>query len=234
MIISHRNRFIFIKTRKTAGTSIEIALSQFCGPEDVITRISKDDELIRMSLGYLGPQNYKDPTQYLNLKYWRRFLKRKNGKNSTGQHGSSSFIKKYIGENIWNGYYKFCFERNPFDKAISHYYWAARKLSSPPEINDFLQTYPRYLLSNWSIYTIEDKIAVDHIGKYESMDEDLKLIFRKLGLPYCILPNTKGYARKNRQHYSQVLNEKSRHLIEEICAKEIENFGYDWVKLEET
>ncbi|MEL6382956.1 MAG: chondroitin 4-O-sulfotransferase, partial [Cyanobacteria bacterium J06626_18] len=32
MIISHEYKFIFLKTRKTAGTSIEIALSKFCGP----------------------------------------------------------------------------------------------------------------------------------------------------------------------------------------------------------
>jgi hypothetical protein len=31
MIISPAHRFIFIKTRKTAGTSMEIALAKFCG-----------------------------------------------------------------------------------------------------------------------------------------------------------------------------------------------------------
>ena len=39
MIISHARSFIFIKTRKTAGTSVEVYLSQHCGPEDVITPI---------------------------------------------------------------------------------------------------------------------------------------------------------------------------------------------------
>ena len=39
------NEFIFIKTRKTAGTSIEIALSNFCKPEDIITcSLSKSEE----------------------------------------------------------------------------------------------------------------------------------------------------------------------------------------------
>jgi hypothetical protein len=40
MIISHRHRFIFIKTRKTAGTSIEVYLSRFCGEEDVVTPLN--------------------------------------------------------------------------------------------------------------------------------------------------------------------------------------------------
>ena len=37
MILSHKHKFIFIKTKKTAGTAIEAAISQLCGPDDVIT-----------------------------------------------------------------------------------------------------------------------------------------------------------------------------------------------------
>ena len=36
MIISHAYRAVFLKTNKTAGTSIEIALSRFCGELDVM------------------------------------------------------------------------------------------------------------------------------------------------------------------------------------------------------
>lgn len=37
MIISHQHRFIFVKTLKTAGTSIEVFLSGLCGRDDVVT-----------------------------------------------------------------------------------------------------------------------------------------------------------------------------------------------------
>lgn len=57
MILSYKHRFIFVKGRKVAGTSIEMALSPHCGPRDIVTPISPVDELRRMSLGG-RPQNY--------------------------------------------------------------------------------------------------------------------------------------------------------------------------------
>ncbi len=57
MIFSSQHKFIFIKGRKVAGTSIEIALSPHCGPQDIITPISPADELARLALGG-QPQNY--------------------------------------------------------------------------------------------------------------------------------------------------------------------------------
>jgi hypothetical protein len=61
MIINHQYRFISIKVQKTAGASVEIALSQFCGPTDVITPPHKKDEVLRESLSFRGPQNYYLP-----------------------------------------------------------------------------------------------------------------------------------------------------------------------------
>ncbi len=65
MILSHKHRFIFLKTRKTAGTSIEIALSKFCDNNDIITRITEQDEVLRSKLGFRGPQNFLvGPSKY--------------------------------------------------------------------------------------------------------------------------------------------------------------------------
>ena len=70
MIISHKFKFIFLKTNKTAGASIEIALSKFCGEKDIITPISPEDEQIRRSLGYRGPQNYMVPLSRYSFSDW--------------------------------------------------------------------------------------------------------------------------------------------------------------------
>ena len=65
MILSKAHNFIFLKTTKTAGTSFEIALSKYAGPEDVVTPISDEDELTRSRLGYRGPQNFLEPPGFL-------------------------------------------------------------------------------------------------------------------------------------------------------------------------
>lgn len=54
MIISHEHKFIFLKTRKTAGTSVELALRQLCGPDDIIAPIGNAEERRQQSLHYQG------------------------------------------------------------------------------------------------------------------------------------------------------------------------------------
>ena len=42
MIISHKHKFIFVKTRKTAGSSIEKYLVDYLGPDDICTGSKRD------------------------------------------------------------------------------------------------------------------------------------------------------------------------------------------------
>src|SRR5690606_5533488 len=57
MIASFTHDFIFIKTRKTAGTSVEIVLSAWCSGRDICTPISADDEILRRRYGG-APRNF--------------------------------------------------------------------------------------------------------------------------------------------------------------------------------
>ena len=58
MIYSELHNFLFLKGRKVAGTSFEVALSKICGPDDVITPITPIDEQQRIDLGYRHAQNF--------------------------------------------------------------------------------------------------------------------------------------------------------------------------------
>ncbi|MDZ4737308.1 MAG: hypothetical protein SGJ07_13260, partial [Rhodospirillaceae bacterium] len=57
MIVSYEHGYIFIKTVKVAGTSVEMALSSYCGPDDVITPVHPRDE-VRRGLKMRRPQNF--------------------------------------------------------------------------------------------------------------------------------------------------------------------------------
>ena len=56
MIISHEHKFIFLKTKKTAGTAIEAALSELCGA------VRRDHALSRGERA--GPQGPRPPQNY--------------------------------------------------------------------------------------------------------------------------------------------------------------------------
>lgn len=225
MIINHQYKFIFLKTRKTAGTSTEIALSEFCKADDVITRIGEADEVMRQNLGFRGPQNYQcqgiydypEPAPQSNEGEVREFY----------NHIPAHLICKYVSDRIWNTYFKFCFERNPFDKAISWYYFQLQKYDVKPGILEMLDSTPPELLSSWWIYTIEDQLAVDFVGRYETLNEDLEKIRTQLGMPKVItLPWAKSQFRQDKRHYRDILPPACYAIIETVCAKELAYFNY--------
>lgn len=226
MIISHRYRFIFLKTRKTGGTSVEIALSPFCSADDIITPIAPPDEALRASLGYPGPRNTEIAFRHYSRLDWLRLLEKRRRKRFFN-HATAAYVRANIGSDIWNSYFKFCFERNPFDKAVSRYYWSTT--DGQPTIESYLESAPVRLLSDWDTYTINDHIAVDFIGRYENLRQDLAHVASLLGLPaQPSLPRAKSEHRPKRTTYVELLTPRARGRIERVCAKELNAFDYRW------
>lgn len=220
MIISHKYKFIFFKTGKTAGTSIEISLSRYCGDDDIITPISNEDEKIRSDLG-IGPQNYKINSEK-NIKYYN--------------HITAQKVINILGKNKFDEYVKFCFERNPFDRAISWYFYQKNRKGSSNLLDSesfdswLNQEYTRSKGNNNShIYKIDNKIAVDYIGRYEALKNDLAEICNFIGIPYDgWLPKAKSRFRKNRRPYTQIFNFNQRNIIENHNSDVIALMAYDF------
>lgn len=232
MIISHKYKYIFIKTRKTAGTSVEISLSRFCGKKDIITPVMYDDEQFRSKMG-LYPQNYGIPLDWSDytLRDWKqRLLKGKQPKPKQGvyfHHITAEKIRTLVGEDIWNSYYKFCFVRNPWDRAVSRYYWNIEKSKKVNTIDESLRKSDPD--ANFPIYTIDGEVAVDFVGKFETLMDDFSAICERLNIPFDgWLPKTKAKSRKDKRHYSEILTPDQIELIRRKCAKEIELFGYQF------
>lgn len=223
MIISHRHKFIFLKTNKTAGTSVEIALSRYCGPEDVITPISPEDEAIRQSLGYPGAQNFKLPlkqsiTHYLRHREWPRLY----------NHMSAKEVIRIIGQETWSEYFTFCFERNPWARAISLYLWDWLEKRGG-SFSDFLHSYKlNHLKTKGSdLYLDGDQVLVDRICRYENLVDELQWLSTGLGLPgELAAPRTKDQTRSSRSELQ--LTQADVDYIGDRFATEIQRFGYTY------
>ncbi|MEI7035757.1 sulfotransferase family 2 domain-containing protein [Fulvimonas yonginensis] len=228
MIISHKHRFIFLKTNKTAGTSIEIALSKFCGPEDVITPISPADEEIRRGLGYPGPQNYMAPWRDYGLRDLALLVLKGHRKMRYFNHISGREVRELVGAKVWNSYYKFCFERNPYDRVISHYYWCNRTEPRPP-LSSFIHSPKALALKRrgYGVYTIDGEVAVDRICRYEAIAEELEEVRKVIGLPEPLeLPRAKSKTRADNRSYREVLGEEERSWIARTFGEEMRLMGY--------
>lgn len=231
MIVSHKYKFIFIKTAKTAGTSTEIALSRFCGPDDIITpfMVSKDEEL-RTLMGGRTPQHYLPSLEDHSLKTLIQWVW--NGKRIPllKSHSSAQEIKAHIGTLVWDTYFKFCFERNPWDRVISHYYYKHR--SDPrPSLAKYVdkEGFRRLKRAGFDLYTISGEVAVDRICRFENLTDELEDVRRQLGIPEKLeLPFAKAQFRIDRRSYRDILDDGQRMKIAEFFKDEINLMGYEF------
>jgi len=259
MIISHRHRFLFIKTEKTAGTSIELALARVCGPEDVITAVVHPaDRALQRSLGpgYRGQQNDLVPWRFLDALDVARGLKSLRRPRFTN-HMAAVDIRRFVPREVWDGYYKFCVERNPWDKAVSLYFWwreleaqfrrdpvafrrelgaAARGVEwmiahhpvGDMTLSQFVQSGRGNFVKGYDLYTIDGEVVVDRILRFERLTDDLGDVARQLGIELPALPRAKGGIRKPGLHYRDQLDDADRTKIARVFAREIALLGYEF------
>lgn len=226
MIVSHRYRYIFIKTKKTAGTSIEIALSRHCGPRDIITRLVNADEELRAQRGGRPPQNTEMPWLASRLSRWRGEPEaaRKELKN----HVPATRVREWVGPRTWNRYFSFCFERNPWDKAVSAFYYRYPQ-GTRDDLAAFILNGEVENFADIHRYTdTEGKVMVDHIGRYEHLAAELDEIRTRLGLPELELSRAKGQFRGDKRHYREIFTPEERDRIAAVFHREIALLGYEW------
>lgn len=214
MILSHAHRFVFLKTRKTAGTSVEIALSRVCGPDDVITTVSEDDEALRLEYGGRPPQNHESPP-----------LERR-----AYNHMPAQMVRRLLGRERWASYFKFTVERNPWDAVVSLYHWRFRD-SDPIPFADFVSSpqVEEFATKNARIYRLGGEVAVDRVCRFESLDHELSEVWAHLGLPGApTLPRAKSGVRPAARSYADYYDEESAERVRAVFAAAVRDFGYEF------
>ncbi len=228
MIISHKHKFIFIKTRKTAGSSFELMLSAICGREDVLTPLSPEEEKVREHLGGGRARNYHLPLS----RYWKReYVRLLPGKERMRfkEHWPAKYIRQRIDPAIWDGYYKFAFDRNPFDKAVSYYYWKQAQTKFPT-VEDFIRAGGLDPMSSYDLYSYGNRVVVDDVFKFEDLENSLVLISEKLGLETPLsMPDYQAKSGfRERKGYREMLSPWARREVAQMFAREIAFLGYEF------
>lgn len=225
VIVSHRHQFVFVKTRKTAGTSVEMALSRFVGSADVVTPMMSGDEELRLDVSGHGAQNFHARPWRWSAREWARLATRRKAPVFYN-HMPAETIRRYLGPRTWDRYFKFTIDRNPWDLAVSAYFWERRKFPDRT-FEEFVSSerLPRY--SNWRLYTIDGALAVNQVMRYDQLEESLSALIQPLGLPESLqLPRAKAGFRTDRRPYQDWYDDITRGRVAEVFHREIDTFGW--------
>ena len=229
MIVSHAHQFIFLKTRKTGGTSVELALSTICGPDDVITWLGRDEKLREGR----GPQNTEPDRSALPLDLRLRLMLGADERAIGAvyaNHMPARPARRLIGREAWDRYFKFSVERNPWDRQVSYYYYRCRDPETRPDFKTWL-TDPSWKarIDNFHIYGIDGAIAVDQVLRYETLGADFAAAMARIGIASPPeLPHAKAKARPKKDGYQSHYDDETRALVGDWYAKEIAAFGYSF------
>lgn len=232
MIISHKHRYIFIKPKKVAGTSIEVALAKHLGPDDImppLTKYSKTHDRDKYEHHAQNPSGFYD-------------------------HSPPKRIRKRIGEKTWRSYFKFTAIRNPWDMVVSAYFWELnkkvsfrdyfnvlslralfldyipdyRKIKRPKDLTSFVINLPKsYINTKYCFYKNGQPLANFYI-RFENLEADFKKACKRIDIPADKLLSLKSKTRTSKKHYSAIYTPETRQIVADIFKKEINYFGYQF------
>ena len=83
--------------------------------------------------------------------------------------------------------------------------------------------------NSFNLYSIDDKVVVDYIGKYERLNEDFEYVCKKIGLPFKgRLTREKSDIREESFHFSTYYDDETKEIVRKHFSKEIDLFSYSF------
>lgn len=227
MLISHRKKFIYTKTGRSASFSVEVYFQPCCYLEGQCPEITQATAQYEGNVGIVGFRGKR--TRGDNVKWWG--------------HMPAERIYSLIGPEIWNSYFKFTTIRNPFDHMISHFYLHmghVRSTMSPEKFEVYcaargtndIEKFRNWLLetntTNRNTYIIRDHVCVDFFIRCENLHEDISLVCDKIGIKFepQKLSRSRQGSRKKEYDIADFYDRISIEVIEQRYGWEVEHFGY--------
>jgi hypothetical protein len=216
VLVCHPKRFIFMKTHKTASTSVEMYFERFCMPEHAWRGTEAVPETVS-ELGIVGSR--RDG--------------RRNG-DTWYNHVPAARVRELLGAEVWGRYFKFATVRDPFAQVLSSFLWRT-DTGLPADEREFDRVrrhFARFvrggglfrrrtLANDLGIVAIDGRVAMDGFVRFERLAEDVAAICRRLDLPWRPewLPHTKK-ARGDAARYP--LRDYYTPELAQIVAREFE------------
>jgi hypothetical protein len=207
MIVSHQHRYIFVPMPKTGTHAVRQALREHLGPDDI--------EQVGLFVNKRFP--------------FDEIAQIKHGHLSVRQ------VRPYLGDTVCDGYFKFSFVRNPFDRFVSYCAFMTRQYGAferdPQAVMrrilfelrplDHVHFQPQHTL-------LEDaagRIEMDEIGRVERMQDSYDAICARIGIPSRALEKVNASQRGDyRQYYDQALIDG----VAALYARDLELFDYSF------
>lgn len=239
--ISHRHRFIFIRPRKVAGTSVTIALSSSLGSEDILVldgELSYIPDLDAEHFDTVKPRNrnalFADKGSYI--------------------HVLPQLVRKKLGTASWDSYLKFTVVRNPWDWFASYYQWKLfydwpsvianrhrrRDLRNLKRAKDLLlesavkesvefalrrRLFEKHIAQMQQFYFIKGKKYADCYLRFENLQADYDLLCERLQIETKPLPRTKSGIRRHHA-YQTMYSDYAQSYIGKRCRLVTQAFDY--------
>ena len=197
MLISEKKKFVFIHIQKTAGTSLRKYF--FENIDDIRDHLRPHSPLMELEEKYMG-------------------------------------------------FYKTAFVRNPFDRLVSWYFMiksnSGKKNFLQRNVLEKAHSFSEFVLfceeienaSGWKPFKynqidyLTDKngnLAMDFIGKFENLSDDLKVIANQINIKKDML-SIPHLNESKHKYYRSYYTEETRRIIEKRFMRDLEYFKYSF------
>lgn len=224
MLCSHKHKFIYFKTIKTAGTSVEIFFEKYCVPEGTHTESHTTRQLVTEA-GIVGSR--------MDGKKWG---------DKFYNHMPAKDVRARLGDEIFRSYLKFCVVRNPYDKLISRFWWdlkpdeAKRAELGAASFSTIKEPFRKWIFSkagklvdDRDIYTIKGQSVMDRYVHFENLLGDMESVCKACNIEFEPerLGSYKSGIRIRPEHFSEYYDSDTQALVEREFNWELAEFGYE-------
>lgn len=224
VMVSHAREFIFLKTRKTAGTSIEMALEPWCRPPGAVV-VEQTPALITKE-GIVGRRLQRQS----KLDRW---LRRTDWTN----HMTAAAICKALGREKWDRYRKITTVRNPFDLLVSRFHfnqsnrgktWEGDFAQTRAAFNEAVRTEYADFDFDYPIVHLDGRFLPDHVIRIENLQAGFDAVAAAIapGEPVPKIPHTKNVGFRRTHATAEYFDKDSIAMVLRNAAWIFRNLDY--------